>query len=379
MIYVLIAGALVAFILFYFMMRKTTTPSPPIIKEDKPATQEPIKPVRKSSKSNPSKQKSSKPSAKEYIDSYKNIQSGIIDFDIKENYFSICCEDSVIRIYKTNSITDTKAKYIQGTLSKNQPTALALSPNGNIVYVAGSQDLQIHPFKVEHSGSKFTLEPDRPFIQKHTLRISSLAYTKNCLVSCGEEQDTMIYVWTHTGEILTSFENKQLKHKFMVMSKDCRLFSIATWLGSARVFEFIKSKKGENYNGIHVVLELGGHSQGLSSLNFTPDGLMAVTCGLDYQVRLWNINVQFEYKEHPVLLKSIKLDNTKGIPTYCAVNNKRLVLAIENSIYVYSVPDLEIVTIISNAHVHNINKIDLVNNILVTCSKDTKLMLWQID
>lgn len=379
MIYLILAGALAAFIIIYFTTRKAAVPSETHIKEEKLAPQAPIKPVRKSSKSNPSKAKSSKPSAKEYIDSFKNIQSGIVDFDIKENYFSICCEDSVIRIYKTASITDTKAKYIQGTLQKNQPTALALSPSGNLVYVAGSQDLQIHPFKVEHSGSKFTLEAEKPFAPKHTLRISSLAYTKNCLVSCGEEQDTMIYVWTHSGDILTSFENKQLKHKFMVMSKDCRLFSIATWLGSARVFEFIKSKKGENYNGIHVVLELGGHSQGLSALNFTPDGLMAVTCGLDYQVRLWNINVQFEYKEHPVLLKSIKLDHTQGVPNYCAVNSKRLVLAIENSIHVYSVPDLETVTVISNAHLHNINKIDLVNNVLVTCSKDTRLMLWQVD
>ena len=383
MIYLVVAGALALFALFYLVNRKNKEAGPKDEEEEEKEKKEEegktVKPVRKSSKTKPTKLKPSKPAAKEFIDSYKNFQSGVIDFDIKEHYFSVCCEDSLIRIYKINSITDTKAKYVQGTLQKNQPTAIALASNGNTVYVAGGQDLQIHPFKVEHSGAKFTLEAEKPFIKKHSIRISSLAYTPNCLVSCGEEQDTMIYIWSHSGDILTSFENKQLKHKFLVMSKDCRVFSIATWLGSARVFEFIKAKKTENYNGIHVVLELGGHSQGLSSLGFTSDGLMAVTCGLDLQVRLWNINVQFEFKEHPVLLKSIKLDNTQSAPSYCALNSKRLVLAIDNSIYVYSVPNLELVTEIREAHQHSINKIELVENTLVTCSKDTRLMLWQID
>jgi WD40 repeat protein len=379
----IISGAVLVVLLLVFTILKSksnTVDQKP--SESKPENLEKPKPST-SSKSHPSKpSKSSKPAKhhhKEQLDLYKGFQSGIVDFDIKEHYFAVCCEDSVIRVYKTKSILDTKSKYVQGHIEKNQPTAIALSASGDQVFVGGSQDLQIHPFHVVHSGNKFTLEPEKPFIKKHTLQISSLAWTTKCLVSCGEEQDTFIYVWSHTGELLTTFENKQLKHKYMVISKDLRFFSIATWLGSARVFNFFKAKKTENYDGIHLILELGGHKQGLSALNFSPDGCLAVTCGSDQQVKLWNINVQYEYKEHPILLKTINLDSTKQPPVYCALTGTRLVLAIENALHIYTVPTLDLLKVIEDAHPHSIRKVDIVENTIISASTDPRLVLWHLD
>lgn len=383
-----ISGAVLAvvIVIFVYLKSKSNTTEESDVDDKKNLTDPKTskKENQKSSNSSKSARPSNPPKApkshpKEQIDAYKNFQSGIVDFDIKEHYFSVCCDDGVIRIYKMKSILDTKSKYIQGHIEKNQPTAIALAACGSTVYVAGSQDLQIHPFRVVHSGNKFTLETEKPFVKKHTLQISSLAWTSNCLVSCGEEQDTFIYVWSHTGELLTTFENKQLKHKFMVISKDLRFFSVATWIGSARVFEFWKAKKTDHYDGIHMIMELGGHKQGLSALNFSADSKLAVTCGSDHQVNLWNINVQYEFKEHPVLLKSIHLSDSKQPPAYCALTNTRLVLAIEDEIHIYSVPNLELIKVIQQAHPHPLRKVDIVENTIVTSSSDPRLVLWQLD
>lgn len=323
--------------------------------------------------------KPAKTQHKELIDSFKNLQTGIVDFDMKENYFAVCCEDSSIRVYKLKSVVDTKAKYVQGSLNKNQPTAIALSSTGNMIWVGGSQDLQIHHFRVHHSTNKFTLEEEKAFPKKHTLRISSLAYLPTCLVSCGEEQDTNIYIWSHTGELLASHDNKQLKHKRLFLSKDFRFFTIATWLGSARIFEVLKDKKTENFSSIHVIMELGGHSQGLTTIGFSTLSTLAVTCGLDRLVKLWNINVQYQFKESPVLLKSILLESDIPVPSACALTETKLVLACEDSLRIYSLPDLQLLSILDSAHSHRIHKADFHDDVLITCSSEPRVHLWHIN
>ena len=89
--------------------------------------------LQKNSQKKPQKQVP-KQTPKQLIDSFKNIQSPVVDFDTKPGYLALCCEDSTLRIYKTTSYTDTKAKYVQGTLLKNQPSAVSLAIQGNIIY-----------------------------------------------------------------------------------------------------------------------------------------------------------------------------------------------------------------------------------------------------
>ena len=301
----------------------------------------------------------------------------MVDFDLKPGYLGVCCEDSTLRIYKLQSPTDTKAKYVLGNLTKNQPSALAISPSGNTLYVAGTQDLQIHMFRVQNSNSKLTLEPEKVFAKKHTMKISSIAYTPTCIVSCGEEEDIMIYMWSHSGEILASHENKQLRHKKLSISQDCKFFTIAAWLGSARIFEITKEKKTDKFSGVHVVMELGGHSQGLSAVSFNSNSSLAVTCSHDSTVKLWNINVQYEFKEKPVLLKTLNLGNE--VPSACAVSDKQVILGLSNSLRIYSIPDFELVDSIEDAHTQPIRKIEAFGNVLMSSSLDSKIHLWHLD
>lgn len=321
----------------------------------------------------------SKSTHKELINSFKNIQSGVIDFDIKPGYLAVCCEDSTLRIYKLHSLTDTKAKYVLGSLSKNQPSAITINPTGNLLYVAGSQDLQVHMFRVHNLYSKVTLEAEKTFVKKHTMKISSLAYTPSCIISCGEEEDTMIYFWSQTGELLGSHENKQLRHKKLSISQDYQFFTIAAWLGSARVFEIVKEKKTENFNSVHVIMELGGHSQGLTSVAFSPDSFFAVTCSQDLSVKLWNINVQYKFKEKPVLLKTLTLASDIPPPSCCGLNSNRLVLGCDANLRIYSVPDLEIVNVITDAHTQSLKKIEVVEDLVVSAANDPQIHLWHLD
>ena len=71
-----------------------------------------------------------------------------------------------------------------------------------------------------------------------------------------------------------------------MISNNHKFFSITTWLGSARIFEVVKEKKTESFQTISVVMELGGHSQGLTTIGFSFDSSLAVTCSQDYSVRL---------------------------------------------------------------------------------------------
>lgn len=378
--YIWLAGALAGlFILYFFVTRKSNSPVQAEVIPD--LVPEIPSRAPSSHKAPPKVQKSApaKVAHKELIDSYKGLQGPVVDFDMKENYFAICCDDGTVRIYKISSPTDTKAKYVHGILEKNQPTAIALNSSGNIAYVGGSQDLQIHQFKVQQTGQKRTLEVEKVFAKKHFLKISSLCYTPTCLISCGEEQDITIHIWSHTGELLFSHENKQLKHKRMLMSKDYKFFSIVTWLGSARIFEITKEKKTQNFSGIRSVMELGGHSQGLSTLAFSADSHLAVTCSHDHNVKLWNINVQYELRENPVLLKTLKLEDGMTVPSACAVSEKRVVLACDGSIRIYSVPNLELINVIEDAHNHEISKIDLIQDTLITCAAEPRIHLWHID
>ena len=75
----------------------------------------------------------------------------------------------------------------------------------------------------------------------------------------------------------------------------------------------------------------------------------------------------------------MKLDSNKTTPAACALNDKRLILACDTEIMVFNVPNLEFLYNIENAHTFPIKKLELLEEVLISCSSDPRIYLWHID
>ncbi|CAG9323804.1 unnamed protein product [Blepharisma stoltei] len=309
-----------------------------------------------------------------YKNAFKGFHEPIKDFDIKPGYIGVCCRDGQVKIFKINNFEDQNFKFIQGKLEREEPSAVAISVKGDTLVAAGSFDHKIHYFVLKQEKDKKLLVEINTFSQQHTYAISDLACTPNCIISSGDDMDTTVNVWSHSGDILATYDMKQLKNKRMAISGDFKFFSIATWIGSAKVIEIVSDKKTGAFSKLSPAMDLSGGSQGLACVGFR-DSNEALTCCLDGKVKYWNINVRYQLKEHPIIISQSNFH--KEVPNCCTISENYIVFGYENKIMIYS-KDFMIVDVIENAHANEIRKMVVYENYLLTVASDARVNVWAL-
>jgi centriolar protein POC1 len=140
----------------------------------------------------------------------------------------------------------------------------------------------------------------------------------------------------------------------------------------------------QTFEYVHLI---EGHTMGIFSLCFSPDGKYLLSSSRDAQLKIWNVNDHFSLRENiPAHLFSINDITFLGDQKYFATASR------DKSIKIWNIEDLQLYKIISleklnEGHRLSVNKIifNSFNNLpagrqgqLVSVSDDKMVMVWSI-
>jgi len=311
-----------------------------------------------------------------YYNSLSNFHSKVSDFDTTEGYLAAACQDGSINLFKFQGLNQKSFNYLQAKLERDEPSAIAINKAGNLVVTAGLYYRKIHLFAPKSESGKKTLQEVRTFNSGHTRNICGIGVSESCIVTCGEDVDTHVIFWGFDGTQLAVYNTNQLKNNSLAFQRDLQMLSVATWMGSARVIQMQTKKGSEEFEKYLSIMDLSGHSKGLSCIYFTP-AMEAVTCSIDGTVKVWNINVKWHLKEDPKVLFQFK---TSTIPyaSHSVLTKDLLVLAHESRIEFYNRKNLQMLDCVEKAHGTNIQKISVYKDYLLSQASEGRINIWNL-
>ncbi|MCL7035711.1 hypothetical protein MKW94_026730 [Papaver nudicaule] len=243
------------------------------------------------------------------------------------------CEDGVVRLFKLGDILTRSNKLCRFKIislpTGGVPTAVAFSDRGSSVVAAAQHGygscLYIYDDGNSVKKHPFEKPPDFKWLQteaNETKAIVCLAGTSArydaaggspFFVSCSKSSD--ISLWHgKTGKFLgnTSGAN-QLTNNMAAISPSGRFIAAAACSADVKVWEIVRAEDG-TIKEITGAMELKGHTSDVTWLCFSPNSERIITASKDGTVRIWNINVRYDFFENPKILNvfPVPLLDSKG-------------------------------------------------------------------
>ncbi|RZC56048.1 hypothetical protein C5167_014910 [Papaver somniferum] len=244
------------------------------------------------------------------------------------------CADGVVRIFKLDNILCRSFKFKGISLpTGGVPTAVAFSDGASSVVAAAQHgygsclyiyddgnpaNQKKHPFCKppfpEFKWLQTEVDETKAFV---TLAGTTARYDTTggspFIVSCSKSSD--ISLWHgKTGRILGNTGVNQLKNNMAAISPNGRFIAAATCSTDVKVWEIVYTEAG-SVKEITGAMQLKGHTSEVTWLCFSPNSERIITASKDGTVRIWNINVRYDFFEDPKILKvfPVPLRDSKGV------------------------------------------------------------------
>ena len=212
------------------------------------------------------------------LTTWKGRQAAVLGVDYHPNGKSLVSghNDGSVRLWKISSVDPTKIAKMT-VLSGHDALVwrIAHSPNGSM-FATASEDNTVKIWSRQGELLQ-TLEGHRDAVR-------DVAFSPDGRLIASGSLDNTINIWNLKGELLATLEGHQggvVAVDFSpVVNEHYRLAS-ASWDSTARIWRIVK----EEITGT-VEIELKDR-EGLSGVNFSPDGQSIVTAGRDRTIKLW--------------------------------------------------------------------------------------------
>jgi WD40 repeat protein len=154
----------------------------------------------------------------------------------------------------------------------------------------------------------------RHILAGHTSRIDSLAISRDGLYAMSESKDGVMRVWSmNTGKCLRVFEYRSPSFlDFGASHNDTSITPDG---------QFSICGVGNEVNILHVptgecVQKLLGHTNDVSSVNFSQDARFVISAGGDFNIRIWEVDWDFELSLEcdPVLIDMANAESLTANP-----------------------------------------------------------------
>ncbi|KAI3922932.1 hypothetical protein MKW98_007063 [Papaver atlanticum] len=233
--------------------------------------------------------------------------------------------DGVVRVYKLDNVRSSSFKLLKIPLpAGGQPTAVAFCEASVVVAAQYSSGSNLYLYGEGNSNTvkhRKHEQPKLPGLEMKWVRtkvhqtraIVTLAGTTASydtsggspfIVSCSEGSD--IILWNgKSGKILETTDTDQLKNSMATISPNGKLIaSAAASSADVKIWEIIFTKAG-SVKEISGVMQLKDHESAVTWLCFSSISEQIITASKDGTIKIWNINVQYDFHQDPRIVKVI--------------------------------------------------------------------------
>mmetsp|Transcript_17587 Transcript_17587/g.31718 ORF Transcript_17587/g.31718 Transcript_17587/m.31718 type:complete len:240 (-) Transcript_17587:3591-4310(-) len=226
------------------------------------------------------------------------------------------------------------------------------------------------------------LQLDKVIPKVHKTKIIGLEVTHGLIISCGEEGDTHIRVWSlHGGDLLYSYDTSMVKNYDMTLSPDGRLLGVIAWISDIRLLEIETDKRSKEFKSVKLAMDLRGHSKGTLSLGFNPQGTNVVTSAKDGKLRHWNVAVQYELREDAKLIRTLDLPPDFPLADKLALSDKILCLASGSTLRFYDFAEFRLLDEVPQGHMSDIKKLRVFSHggrqYVASMAQDGRVNIWK--
>eukprot|EP00919_Chromeraceae_sp_WS-2016_P052948 GHVR01125713.1.p1 GENE.GHVR01125713.1~~GHVR01125713.1.p1 ORF type:complete len:131 (+),score=3.84 GHVR01125713.1:390-782(+) len=114
----------------------------------------------------------------------------------------------------------------------------------------------------------------------------SVPESERYIITTGSETDTVIFIWSMTGEILTTLNTYQIEHYSAGFGNNTLI--VRGWTSEVKIFKITDHKDG-NFNKLEKSFHLGSNDHP-KCCSIDSHSLYSLTVSKSDQIFLWNLH-----------------------------------------------------------------------------------------
>eukprot|EP00922_Rhytidocystis_sp_ex-Travisia-forbesii_P049732 GHVS01073996.1.p1 GENE.GHVS01073996.1~~GHVS01073996.1.p1 ORF type:complete len:406 (+),score=53.18 GHVS01073996.1:1231-2448(+) len=298
-----------------------------------------------------------------------------------------CSGDRSIRVFDLSTpakLRDNNPPYVRCAVEGDFASTLDFSHDG--AHILAVKDFSRTLIKLKIAKDAATGRPMNVVSESsnplHRNRVRWLSASKgNWVVTCSEEDDTEVKIWSHSGNLLASYTTKQVKNFQMAVSPmDGKFIGVAAWAPGVKLMEIVS--KASEFSKLDKAMDLKT-SKGVKAVCISADNKLAYTVDKGGVHTLWNIDVRYQVHEDPKVLLTYEETDPRfsnfSILAF-APDNSRVIGVADNNIKIINPRKPEEFEVIESAHGAVIETIAMTvsGKFFVTGAGDNRPRLWTI-
>ncbi|XP_057365706.1 transducin beta-like protein 2 isoform X3 [Daphnia carinata] len=299
------------------------------------------------------------------LTSLKGHTGAITDMDFSANgkHLATCAEDRSLMLWKLNfdgldssvvELNMNDIRTVRAHVQYDSATLIRWSPDSKALLTVRALGNNIEIYKVmkkPEAGGLPSVQPSHAFekTREADLLAIDVASTGRFIMTCTPKNE--LDILDLKGNLLASIVTNQMETYSAKISPDGRFVATSGFTPEVRVWEVVFSRTGE-FEKVSRAFELGGHTSGISSFDYSPDSGRMVSVSKDGTWRLYNTNIDYRQGQLATLLVSGKWKGEGSEPARIALAPDGRVVAIgsNSSLYIYSTVNAELLAHIPDVH-----------------------------
>lgn len=299
--------------------------------------------------------------------SLKGHSGPVKDMDFSNNgkFLASCSADRSVLIWPTKLFTAKSHNPIRGNVAYDVADRIKWSPDSKafILHKANANELEVYKLQRKTEGDGYTVASGNlSFGVQHSecseVVAMDMASSGRYIMTASSTTDLVLY--DLKGEVIQKLDSCLMQTYCAGISPNAKFVAASGFTPDVKVWEVKATKSGE-IDKIKRAFELTGHRSGIWGFAFNADSSRMATLSKDKTWRLYNIEVEFDRGQDPILISSgphpfdPEATEFTHVRVALSPDAKTLAASCDRDIFLFDTVAPSDVQVVSDVHVETIS------------------------